>query len=256
MSSRRIKISDESNSDIISNLPDNVTECILAKLPIEDAIRARMLSKKWRYKWVRLPYLVFDDNGISALKHSTYPLNLLENEEELLMNKVIKFIDRVLFHHDGPVLQFTLSIHSLISCSDIDHQIIFLSKKNVEDFTFEMWRSFQHKLHSQFFSFQYLTNLRLRGCLINLPLDFGGFKSLTTLMLDRITIGSDALKQLILRCPLLEKLQMHQIYGLDCLSIMLLNLQIYTFSAISNLCALEVSHFQLNCQLICFNFLK
>ncbi|XVF43353.1 hypothetical protein PTKIN_Ptkin02bG0033600 [Pterospermum kingtungense] len=51
------------NSDIISNLPDNITERILARLPIQDAVRTSVLSRNWRYKWTTLPDLVFDARG-------------------------------------------------------------------------------------------------------------------------------------------------------------------------------------------------
>ncbi|THG14766.1 hypothetical protein TEA_006810 [Camellia sinensis var. sinensis] len=50
-----------STSDIITRLPDNVKETILMSLPLQDAVRTSISSRKWRYTWARLPQLVFDD---------------------------------------------------------------------------------------------------------------------------------------------------------------------------------------------------
>ncbi|XVF43337.1 hypothetical protein PTKIN_Ptkin02bG0032500 [Pterospermum kingtungense] len=48
------------NSDKISNLPDNITEQILGRMPIRDAVRTSVLSTNWRDKWTTLSDLVFD----------------------------------------------------------------------------------------------------------------------------------------------------------------------------------------------------
>ncbi|KAE9454470.1 hypothetical protein C3L33_13621, partial [Rhododendron williamsianum] len=56
-----MKRNKRSTSDIISYLPSNVTENILKGLPLRDAVRTSVLSRKWRYKWVTLPELVFND---------------------------------------------------------------------------------------------------------------------------------------------------------------------------------------------------
>lgn len=37
--------------DRISNLPNDVTEKILSRLPLREAVRTIVLSSKWRYKW-------------------------------------------------------------------------------------------------------------------------------------------------------------------------------------------------------------
>ncbi|KAI8527429.1 hypothetical protein RHMOL_Rhmol12G0074900 [Rhododendron molle] len=57
----RMQVNNRSTSDIISNLPSTVTENILKGLPLRDAVRTSVLSSKWRYKWVTLPQMVFDN---------------------------------------------------------------------------------------------------------------------------------------------------------------------------------------------------
>ncbi|KAK4360217.1 hypothetical protein RND71_019169 [Anisodus tanguticus] len=46
--------------DLLSNLPENVIDAIGIHLPLRDAVRTSILSKKWRYKWCRLPELTLD----------------------------------------------------------------------------------------------------------------------------------------------------------------------------------------------------
>ncbi|KAL0314754.1 UNVERIFIED_CONTAM: F-box/FBD/LRR-repeat protein [Sesamum angustifolium] len=50
--------------DRISNLPGHIIDKILSHLSLRDAVRTSILSTKWRYKWVTLPYLVFDNQSV------------------------------------------------------------------------------------------------------------------------------------------------------------------------------------------------
>ncbi|KAF3619547.1 putative lipoxygenase 6, chloroplastic-like [Capsicum annuum] len=47
-----------SPSDVLSNLPDSLINDILTRLPLRDAVRTSILSKKWRYKWNGIQHLV------------------------------------------------------------------------------------------------------------------------------------------------------------------------------------------------------
>ncbi|KAJ9163439.1 hypothetical protein P3X46_023107 [Hevea brasiliensis] len=216
---------DESNSDMIIDLPDNVIDCILSKLPIRDAVRTSMLSKKWRYRWITLPYLVFAYKAF------------LGGKGEFEENKFVKFINNVLFLHDGPILKFALSISCMRSYPEMDQWIVFLSRKNVVNFTLENWNGERHKLHSRFFSLQKLTNLKLRRCIINPPADFSGFKCLRSLELYRITIADDALESLISSCPLLKKLKLYGFNYVDRLNIQAPQLKkLYFFGKCKSMC--------------------
>ena len=57
--SQKKKISHGIDSDIISNLPRKITDEILVRLPIREAVRTCVLSTKWRNKWTTIPELVF-----------------------------------------------------------------------------------------------------------------------------------------------------------------------------------------------------
>ncbi|KAK1429520.1 hypothetical protein QVD17_11731 [Tagetes erecta] len=48
-----------SSDDKFSNLPDQLIELILDKLPVKDAARTSVLSKTWTYRWTSMNALVF-----------------------------------------------------------------------------------------------------------------------------------------------------------------------------------------------------
>ncbi|KAJ8616678.1 hypothetical protein MRB53_036050 [Persea americana] len=47
------------NNDIISLLPDPILTTILSLIPVSEAVRTSLLSKRWRYLWTCIPRLNF-----------------------------------------------------------------------------------------------------------------------------------------------------------------------------------------------------
>ncbi|GMP58356.1 hypothetical protein CsSME_00022053 [Camellia sinensis var. sinensis] len=86
---RNMKEMRGSTSDIISNLPQSVKETILVCLPIQEAVRTSVLSKKLRYIWTKLPRLIFDDNFCreSTRKTKTELIMTIYQEFALLIRK-------------------------------------------------------------------------------------------------------------------------------------------------------------------------
>ncbi|XVE91728.1 hypothetical protein REPUB_Repub01dG0036000 [Reevesia pubescens] len=77
------------NSGRISDLPEDIIKCILARLPIQDVVRTSILSRHWRYKWTTIPVLVFDDE---AIHHSTFYSNLPPICPVMFEDGLVKFI--------------------------------------------------------------------------------------------------------------------------------------------------------------------
>ncbi|XP_071703204.1 F-box protein At1g80960-like isoform X2 [Rutidosis leptorrhynchoides] len=46
----------------INNLPYDILENILFRLPTEEVVRASVLSKQWRYNWTKIPKVVFTED--------------------------------------------------------------------------------------------------------------------------------------------------------------------------------------------------
>ncbi|XP_074326946.1 F-box/FBD/LRR-repeat protein At1g13570-like [Apium graveolens] len=181
--------------DFISNLPHDIIEIILTKLPIGDAVRTCVLSTKWRYRWATMTQLVFDDSCVCASNGSTL------NEE-----KLCNFILRCLFLHDGHINKFVISSWYLDINPELDQFLLFLSRKDVKELVLNR-RVLEPFLRtpSAIFSCQQLTSLTLRGFEVKTPLTFRGFPFLKYLSLEYDIITREVVENLISGCPLLEK---------------------------------------------------
>ncbi|XP_058089859.1 F-box/LRR-repeat protein At4g14103-like [Magnolia sinica] len=74
-------------NDRLSDLPNGILNQIVSFLPIKEAARTSILSRKWRYIWTTITSLDLD--------------SCLFNKWETFASS----IDRLVTHHDGPVLQ-------------------------------------------------------------------------------------------------------------------------------------------------------
>ncbi|XP_019260787.1 PREDICTED: F-box/FBD/LRR-repeat protein At1g13570-like isoform X2 [Nicotiana attenuata] len=59
--------------DILSYLPENVIDAIVIHLPLRDAVRTSILSRKWRYTWCRLQKLTLDQAFWKTTNNLTSP---------------------------------------------------------------------------------------------------------------------------------------------------------------------------------------
>ncbi|CAI9097510.1 OLC1v1033956C1 [Oldenlandia corymbosa var. corymbosa] len=193
------EISEHSNArsnpsaDIISNLPSELIQHILGLMPLRDAARTCALSRHWRNVWLKLPKLVFDRTF-----GRVYPLDPSSREKVLLR------ISQILLAHDGPILEFKLSIPGLESCWETDQFMKSVSRKGVQKLVLKFPRGNRHTLHSSTFSCRELEKLILRGCDIKPPPSFRGFSNLVRLMLSEITVTADVLARFIAGSPFLK----------------------------------------------------
>ncbi|XP_021902169.1 F-box protein At4g22280-like [Carica papaya] len=115
----------EEREDRLSSLPEDLCKHILCMLPIQDAIRTCILSKKWRYTYQSLQNLVFDSSQFT--------------DAESRPDHFVEFIDQLLLHHDDsdiPVIKFKL--WSEIARYKLKTKWIdFALKHNVEDLVIE-----------------------------------------------------------------------------------------------------------------------
>ncbi|GJY65609.1 F-box/FBD/LRR-repeat protein-like protein [Tanacetum coccineum] len=204
------------SSDIISSLPPIIKETILCLLPIQEAVRTSVLSKEWRYSWTKMPKLVFNDrkfristelNRLSVMEQTFHNLS-----ERKTMSDKCKFfyaIYQVLLLHQGPILEFTLSMHGAnYGCVEIDQMITHLSRKNtVTKLMLDLNNSY--RLPLSIFSLQQLTDLTLTHCEIDHQPPSNGFASLTSLCLEGVDITKKTHLDLISSCPVLKRLELN-----------------------------------------------
>ncbi|KAH7688272.1 RNI-like protein [Dioscorea alata] len=202
--------------DFISNLPSEIKEKILERLPIKDVVRTRILSTKWRYAWASLRNLVFDD-------------------KEFISNE--NFVDRFLLLHDGPILKLHLMM-KFDSFKTIDRWILVVSRKEVRNFRLVVSGPLDdmYKVHSSLFSCHELRHLKLANCVITLPRNFKGLGKLKTLRLHEIKISKRDLSYLVSSCTQLQQLEVVSLkygYSLDIEGKEAKKLTISKFSSIS-----------------------
>ncbi|KAJ8772655.1 hypothetical protein K2173_027832 [Erythroxylum novogranatense] len=211
----------ETELDRISSLPEHILEQILLQLSLRDAVRTCILSKKWRYRWAKIPHLVFDNNC----------LTLSTQDQGLIKNKLVNVVDHILLLHHGPIYKFKLSHRDLLGVPDIDRWILHLSRIPIKEFILEIWKGQRYKLPSCLFSYENLTHLELFNCLLKPP-PFKGFRNLKSLDLQHITLAQDAFENLISGCPLLERLTLMNFDGFSHLNINAPNLQFFDIGGV------------------------
>ncbi|KAJ3693627.1 hypothetical protein LUZ60_009107 [Juncus effusus] len=168
--------------DLISNLPEDVRQKILTYLPIEEAGRTSILSRKWRYIWASIPELKVFSGSSSNL------------------------VDTILLLHNGPILKFDLIAQNSFH-EAFDRWIINLSRNGIRELTFNIDSSnANYMMHSKLFSCDELNSIYLNNCSLKVPDEFKGFKLLHTLRLIRLKISEGEIEKLISSCPLLKKL--------------------------------------------------
>ncbi|GJZ34976.1 general transcription and DNA repair factor IIH helicase subunit XPB1 [Tanacetum coccineum] len=207
--------------DSISNIPSTIIENILCLVPIKDAVTTSILSRKWRYNWVKIPKLVFNEKDMfnkTALENQQSILEQsfrhLPSERKQLTRKCKLFyaIHQVLLLHQGPILEFSLSmIDADVTCVEIDQIITHLARNNnpVKKLALvSESRYFLYKFPLSTFSLHQLTDLNVKNCSFNLNPTFSGFGSLTRLYFESINVSKEALLHLLSSCPLLKSLEL------------------------------------------------
>ncbi|KAL8227679.1 hypothetical protein R6Q57_015263 [Mikania cordata] len=184
--------------DFISSMPDNVITHILDRLPLQEAVRTGILSRKWRFKWSLLSQLIFDDKFYAYLS------------VKYDHNDLGRVISRLLLHLQGVITKFVLC-YNPINVEDISHWILFLSRKGLKNLTIQKFYGHGQplKLPTHLFSCLELKHLKLEACCFEPPTSFHGFPNLLSLELCQVQFDSRKFGDL---CPALEMLKMSSPY--------------------------------------------
>ncbi|KAF5205056.1 F-box/FBD/LRR-repeat protein [Thalictrum thalictroides] len=187
--------------DIISELPQNIVECILLGLPIKEAVRTSILSQKWRYNWTTLPEIVFDEQSM-VLANGKPPNNNFVN------------IYHVLIHHKGTIQKFSVRFPHFkrINSSNLDLWVLLLKEKGIQEIILEFIKGDVCAVPSRLFLCEHLTYLKLSGCMLKLPCPFNGLRSLRRLDLESFEVTNADFHRLLSGCSVLETLILDDFY--------------------------------------------
>lgn len=202
--------------DRISNMPTNLIDCILERLPVDDVVRTSILSKTWRYIWASHPNLLLDNQFSSKLT--------AKSDDQSRVIKFVTTIYRIFLARKSPVRKFHLYVPSDVEVSqeDIDSWIKYLTAdRGVRELNINVACKKQHvivhKTPACLFDCSELCNLTLTNFTLDPPTSLGntkgGFRNLNTLSLTNVTITAlmyipSSIKKLVLRkCVGVEHLQ-------------------------------------------------
>ncbi|KAL4561337.1 hypothetical protein LXL04_033501 [Taraxacum kok-saghyz] len=154
--SKRRRVFSCAEEDRISNLQEHLLDSILERVPIEDAARTSILSRKWRHTWRNMRALVFD-------KHFSN-----------------KFAKNGAFRRNIPPDSF----------QEVDQWMYFLSRNGVTEIILTNSNQL-YKLPCYMFCCRELRKLKLKHCLFKPPLEFKAFLNLEDLELTNIDFGDN-----------------------------------------------------------------
>lgn len=177
--------------DFLSNLPEPVKVKILALVPLKEAVRTSVLSKRWRQTWFGIPSLIIHEEELGVQS----------------LTELIELVDHLLFSHTDSIDKFELVVaqrrHRFSIEEDLDVWINTLLRKHVHELVLNLGYA-PLDIPSRIFSLPDLEALHLRGCKINnMPKNFDGFKWVHTLKLENIGHEGTEIERLVSGCPLL-----------------------------------------------------
>ncbi|KAL8499522.1 hypothetical protein ACS0TY_022458 [Phlomoides rotata] len=189
--------------DFICNLPCGIIDNIFKRLPMGDLVRTSILSKEWRYQWMKCSEMEFDYwfNGMYLKGLKLEPL-----------------VVSILRQHQGPLVKFAVQVSDLKSCPGIDEWVRLLPNNTLQDLTLNVIGA-KHELTSCVCSFQQLRNLRLDNCVFDPTHGFKGFHKLVNLKLQSVGLVPERFGEFFASCSAVEQLRLIHCTAFDCLEI-------------------------------------
>ncbi|CAN6286873.1 unnamed protein product [Urochloa humidicola] len=209
----------------LCDLPMDVLLHILSQLPINDAVRTSILSRKWKYMWRGHTNLSFDSTTVRKyyFKSPVVGYGILTTME------FVARVDTVLLQHSGggiDCMEIKYRLHNSYGYH-IDRWVNFAvaskTKKLIIDLSgSDCWLFFRnlsysnvkardrdepYRLPPQLFSAHngsYLLCLELASVSLHLPTGFKGFLNLKNLTLVDVSINNEDVQCVLSKCNLLE----------------------------------------------------
>ncbi|GLJ07206.1 hypothetical protein SUGI_0061580 [Cryptomeria japonica] len=206
--------------DAFYTLPDSLLSFILSKIPIKDAVKSSILSKRWRFLYTQMPELTFSPHLV--LGPDCPSLN------PLLVSSAEHIISNILLLHSHNLEAFHLRNngfdhnHRRFSRENVCKWVEYASLCNVQHLTLfdhyvpalfdervdERHCALKETPPPAFFSCSRLITLYLCDyVLTSIPIDFVGFPHLISCRLEDVQLTDESLISFISLCPLLQKLE-------------------------------------------------
>lgn len=193
-----------SSLDRISTLAEDIKVCILCLMPISDAVRTSILSRKWRYIWASITKLDIDNHLYKFIRSRW----CFTDGIKALKLKLTIAIFHLLMLRTRPLIRFTWRMYLNVA-AEIDQMILYLSRSNTLE-QFELvnnsYDDNHYKLPYSLESLQKLKHLKLFNFELEPSKTYSGFRMLRRLELYDVMITTDSLKRFLTNCQLLDEL--------------------------------------------------
>lgn len=179
--------------DRISELPNAILHHILSFRTTKDAGRTSVLSKRWRYLWVSMPTLYFNQEQ--------FPVNFQEHVDTVLLIR----------QDESNILKYRLVMSDHLDHGVLHRWLQYATKRNVHELDFELLATCEFDCRGTvpacLLMCQSLEKLKLAlPCWRLLLGDSVDLSRLTTMHLKGVISSSNSLSRLVSSCPLLEEL--------------------------------------------------
>ncbi|KAF3796597.1 FBD-associated F-box protein [Nymphaea thermarum] len=218
----------------INALPDSILLQVLSLLPIKDAVKTSVLSRRWSHLWSFMPTINFNEDDFSSKMKA----------------ELVTIVDRHLVRHAGGVRCFNLSVnfarvgHAMHVHRWISHLAVTRKVEVVKLLLHASAKCINLRLNS--FDCSSIVALELKGCYFESPLSGSVvLGSLKTLTLRDMTLLGSKLLSMLQGCPLLQCLNMENCSKLGDVNISLLHLTNLTITLCEDMKLLEIDTPQL-----------
>ncbi|KAF8365067.1 hypothetical protein HHK36_032928 [Tetracentron sinense] len=204
---------EEERVDRISGLPDYILLEILSFMPMKDAVKTGVLSKRWEFLWASVPDLDF---------HYSNPDFFDPNDKP--EDKFLYLVDRTLFFYEGfKIRKFRVDFNEFSGwfAPYVDTWIRFMVRKKVEelhlDLSFTEYSDL-YELPPHIYNITSLKKLSLKYCNFR-PHGLFSWRLLTSLSLVHIYLSDHLMQDIFSGSPSLEVLDLQECRDLTHLNI-------------------------------------
>ncbi|XP_019418590.1 PREDICTED: F-box protein At1g80960-like [Lupinus angustifolius] len=206
--------------DLTKKVPANVLSHILTFLPLDEAIRSGILSKKWKDLWRNTTHIELNEKKlIKPLSQLLISRKFVPTKDVTKgANRYALLVYRIMFHHYGDLPSFRiLHLWKSLLLGEVQSWVEYVLKtrEGVQKLSLECeldngemgeWFLFKDDIPKLNFSkgiFQSLGSLEMINYNINCSNAFVGCKNLKTLKLEKINLADRIINDILNNCVVL-----------------------------------------------------
>uniref|UniRef100_A0A7N0UAA0 F-box domain-containing protein n=1 Tax=Kalanchoe fedtschenkoi TaxID=63787 RepID=A0A7N0UAA0_KALFE len=225
-SGKRTKPYSSSSADPIGNdafakLPEELIQSIISHLPIKEAVKTSLVSKKWRFRWRKHLNLDLDLSQIYQGNHRLSDLRLVGKALEL---KYVEWVNNAVRSHQGGNIE-TVRISTTLPCeysAQVDQWIRFAFDKRVSNLAVDLSKYVYNDTQERYVIPDWFvsyggvgSNLRSLslGSVELGHLEFGRFWLLQSLTLRKVHVKQELVDGIMSNCVKLEHLALWKCFG-------------------------------------------